>query len=91
MSQRVAKEVDTETFVAATVVPKEPTYKVCHVLDTVGYHEVDQQFDGTAMVQYQPTSDYASQDSSLLDRNRPLSLHTKSPVMNIAHLLAADE
>ena len=89
LSQGAAGEGDKETFLAAAVVLEKPTYRVRHRLGTVGYREVDREFHGTAMVQYHPADDYASQDSSSVDRIRPLFLHANSPKMNIAHLLAA--
>ena len=41
--------------------------------------------------QYQATNNYASQNSSFLDRNLPLSLRANSPEMTITRLLAAED
>lgn len=91
LSQGAAGEGDKETFLAAAVVLENPDYRVRRRLGTVGYHEVDREFHGTAMVQYHPTDDYAPRDPTSLKQTRPLFLHANSPKMNIAHLLAEDK
>lgn len=90
LSQGAAGEGDKETFLAAAVVLENPDYRVRHRLGTVGYHEADRKFHGTAMVQYHPGDDYAPRDPTSLKQTRPLFLHANSPKMNIAHLLADD-
>ena len=90
LSQGAAGEGDKETFLAAAVVLENPNYRVRHRLGTVGYHEADRKFHGTAMVQYHPRDDYAPRDPTSLKQARPLFLHANSPKMNIAHLLAED-
>ena len=90
LSQGAAGEGDKETFLAAAVVLENPNYRVRHRLGTVGYHEADRKFHGTAMVQYHPGDDYAPRDPTSLKQARPLFLHANSPKMNIAHLLAED-
>lgn len=91
LSQGAAGEGDKETFLAAAVVLENPEYRVRHRLGTVGYHEADRTFHGTAMLQYHPTDDYAPRDPTSLKQTRPLFLHANSPKMNIAHLLAEDK
>ena len=91
LSQGAAGEGDKETFLAAAVVLNHSYYRVRHRLGTVGYREADRKFHGTAMLQYHPTDDYASRESTSLAQSRPLFLHANSPKMNIAHLLAADK
>ena len=90
-SQGAAGEGDKETFLAAAVVLNNSYYRVRHRLGTVGYREVDRKFHGTAMVQYHPTDDFASQDIASSKQVRPLFMHANSPKMNIAHLLAEDK
>ena len=91
LSQGAAGEGDKETFLAAAVVLDNPYYRVRHRLGTVGYHEADRQFHGTAMAQYHPGDDYAPRESTPLKQPRPLFLHANSPKMNVAHLLAEDK
>lgn len=91
LSQGAAGEGDKETFLAAAVVLDNPEYRVRHRLGTVGYHEADRKFHGTAMAQYHPIDDYAPRDPTSLKQTRPLFLHANSPKMNIAHLLAEDK
>lgn len=91
LSQGAHGEGDKETFLAAAVVLENPTYRVRHRLSTVGYHEEDRQFHGTAMVQYHPIDDWAPRDPTSLKPIRPLFLHANSPKMNVAHLLAEDK
>lgn len=91
LSQGAAGEGDKETFLAAAAVLENPNYRVRHRLGTVGYHEADRKFHGTAMVQYHPGDDYAPRDPTSLKQARPLFLHANSPKMNIAHLLAEDK
>ncbi|CAF9942943.1 MAG: hypothetical protein ALECFALPRED_010274 [Alectoria fallacina] len=91
LSQGAAGEGDKETFLAAAVVLDNPDYRVRHRLGTVGYHEADREFHGTAMVQYHPGDDYAPRDPTSLKQARPLFFHANSPKMNIAHLLAEDK
>lgn len=91
LSQGAAGEGDKETFLAAAVVLENPDYRVRHRLGTLGYHEADRKFHGTAMVQYHPIDDYTPRDPTSLKQTRPLFLHANSPKMNIAHLLAEDK
>ena len=91
LSQGAAGEGDKETFLAAAIALENPHYRVRHRLGTVGYHEADRKFHGTAMVQYHPTDDYAPRDPTSLKQTRPLFLHANSPKMNVAHLLAEDK
>ena len=91
LSQGAAGEGDKETFLAAAVVLENSVYRVRHRLGTVGYHEEDRTFHGTAMVQYHPGDEYAPRDLTSLKPVRPSFLHANSPKMNIARLLAEDD
>ena len=91
LSQGAAGEGDKETFLAAAIVLENPNYRVRHRLGTVGYHEADREFHGTAMVQYHPIDDYAPREPTSLKQTRPLFLHANSPKMNVVHLLAEDK
>ena len=88
-SQGAAGEVEKETFFAAAVVLRKPTCGVRCLLGTVGYHEADRKFHGTAMVH--PTDDLASRDSTSLKQVRPLFMHANSPKINMAHLIVVDK
>lgn len=90
LSQGAAGEGDKETFLAAAVVLETSNYRVRHHVGTVGYHEADGEFHGTAMVHYHPGDDYAARDPTSSKQARPLFLHANFPKMNIAHLLAED-
>ncbi|KAL2855464.1 mannosyltransferase putative-domain-containing protein [Aspergillus pseudoustus] len=79
LSQGAAGEGDKETFVAAAIAVNEPYYQVIEGIVAMG-HGTAGGLAGSAMVQFDPTEDYALHKSTTTDsRPRPFFIHANYP------------
>ncbi|KAL5334799.1 mannosyltransferase putative-domain-containing protein [Aspergillus crustosus] len=96
LSQGAAGEGDKETFVAAAIAVNEPYHQVTEGIVAMG-HSTASGFAGSAMVQFDPTEDYALH-SSLVEsakqerpQPRPFFIHANFPKFDPATIFEPHE
>lgn len=90
-SQGSDGEGDKETFLAATVALGSPYYQVKKFLNAFGHFNIDHEFIGTGMGQYDPVEDYnlekakQRQKETSKELNQELETVTKQPRILFVH------
>ncbi|BCS17884.1 alpha-mannosyltransferase [Aspergillus puulaauensis] len=96
LSQGAAGEGDKETFVAAAIAVNEPYYQVKTGIVAIG-HNSKGHLAGSAMVQFDPTEDYALRGSAVKDLRgksetpRPFFIHANFPKFDPATIFQPHE